>query len=93
MQQEQKLLTSEEAAALLRKTPAAFRDAMCRSRAGWAKWLAARRVWLGRRYYLRREDVEAILERGDRVADHDRQTGTVSPIPVRSAPGRVPGSN
>ena len=99
MQQEQKLLTSEEAAALLRKTPAAFRDAMCRSRAGWAgwagwaKWLAARRVWLGRRYYLRRKDVEAILECGDGVADCDRQTGIVSPIPARSALNRVPGSN
>ena len=93
MQQEQKLLTSEEAAALLRKTPAAFRDAMCRSGAGWAKWLAARRVWLGRRYYLRREDVEAILECGDGVADRDRQTGTVSPISARSALNRVPGSN
>lgn len=90
MQQEQKLLTSEEAAALLRKTPAAFRDAMCRSRAGWAIWLADRRVWLGRRYYLRREDVEAILECGDGVAD---RAGTVSPIPARSALNRVPGSN
>ncbi|OYV72252.1 MAG: hypothetical protein B7Z70_15180 [Acidithiobacillus ferrivorans] len=93
MQQEQKLLTSEEAAGLLRKTPVAFRDAMCRSRAGWAIWLASRRVWLGRRYHLRREDVEAILDLGDQVADRDRHTGTVSPMPAQSALNRVSGSN
>lgn len=63
------LLTSAEAATQLRKTPLAFRDAICRSKAPWAHWLAARRVWLGRRYYLRREDVEAVSLYGDAVAD------------------------
>ena len=45
------------------------------------------------RYHLRREDVEAILDLGDQVADRDRQTGTVSPMPARSALNRVSGSN
>jgi hypothetical protein len=68
----QQLLTSQEAAQLLRKSPLAFRDAMCRSRADWARWLASRRIWLGRRYYLRVEDIEAILHMGDAVADPQR---------------------
>ncbi|MFA7496776.1 MAG: hypothetical protein WCY67_10750 [Acidithiobacillus sp.] len=63
------LLTSAEAALQLRKTPLAFRDAICRSKAPWAHWLATRRIWLGRRYYLRREDVEAVSLYGDAVAD------------------------
>lgn len=63
------LLTAEEAASQLRKTPSAFREAMCRSRAKWAIWLSGRRIKLGRRYYIRREDVEAVLRFGDAVAD------------------------
>jgi len=63
------LLTAEEAAEQLRKTPAAFREAMCRSHADWARWLSARRVKLGRRYYLRWEDVDAVARLGDAVAD------------------------
>ncbi|WP_158603331.1 hypothetical protein [Acidithiobacillus sulfuriphilus] len=69
---EKQLLTSAEAAEILRKSPLAFRDAMCRSKAGWARWLAARRVWLGRRYYLRRADIDAVLQSGDAVADPQR---------------------
>lgn len=65
-----RLLTAEEAADQLRKTPSAFREAMCRSGADWARWLSARRVKLGRRYYLRREDVEAVLRLGDAVSEN-----------------------
>lgn len=63
-----RLLTADEAADQLRKTPAAFREAMCRSHADWAIWLSARRIKLGRRYYLHQEDVEAVLRLGDAVA-------------------------
>ncbi|MBN6740115.1 hypothetical protein JKG47_06135 [Acidithiobacillus sp. MC6.1] len=72
---EQKLLTSGEAAARLRKTPLSFRDAMCRGNAARAKWLAARRIRLGRRYYLHSADVDAVVQLGDAVADPDRLVG------------------
>ena len=47
MEQEEKvLLTSEEAAAMLRKSAMAFRDSMCRGKAPWSRWLSARRISL-----------------------------------------------
>ncbi|WP_325800573.1 hypothetical protein [Acidithiobacillus ferriphilus] len=68
MEQEEKLLlTSEEAAAMLRKSAMAFRDSMCRGKAPWSRWLSARRVSLGRRYYCRRADVELVAQFGDAV--------------------------
>ena len=67
--QRSRLLTSAEAAVALRKTALAFRDAICRSKAPWASWLAGSRIWLGRRYYLREEDVDAVSRYGDAVAD------------------------
>ena len=68
-QRPSRLLTSAEAATILRKTPLAFRDAICRNKAPWASWLAGRRIWLGRRYYLREADVDAVSRLGDAVAD------------------------
>lgn len=65
------LLTAEESAEILRKTPQSLREAICRSRAPWAVWLRDRRVRMGRRYYFRTSDVLAVAEQGDAVAtDH-----------------------
>ncbi|PKY11027.1 hypothetical protein B1757_06870 [Acidithiobacillus marinus] len=62
------LLTAEEAAAALRKTPQGFREAMCRGRAPWSVWLRERRVKLGRRYLYRTMDIAKVQECGDQVA-------------------------
>ena len=66
------LLTAEDAAKILRKTPQSMREAMCRSHAPWAVWLRDRRVRMGRRYYFRTTDVLEIVEKGDSVATNHR---------------------
>jgi hypothetical protein len=78
------LMTAEEAADTLRKTPQAMREAMCRSRAPWAVWLRDQRVRMGRRYYFRTADVLAVAEKGDSVATAPR----VIPLGLQPRPNR-----
>lgn len=61
------LLTAEEAALALRKSPQGFREAMCRGRAPWSIWLRERRIKLGRRYLFRSADIVRVQECGDGV--------------------------
>lgn len=65
------LLTGEEAALALRKSPQAFRESMCRGKANWAVWLSERRVKFGRRFLYRRSDIEKVQEYGDAVTLFD----------------------
>lgn len=65
------LLTAEEAALALRKSPQGFREAMCRGKAPWAIWLREHRVKLGRRYLYRSVDIARVQECGDQVALSD----------------------
>lgn len=62
------LLTAEEAAAALRKSPQGFRESMCRGKAPWAIWLREHRIKLGRRYLFRSTDIAKVQEYGDAVA-------------------------
>lgn len=66
------LLTAEEAATALRKSPQGFREAMCRGKAPWAVWLRERRVKLGRRNLFRSTDIAKVQECGDAVTSLDR---------------------
>lgn len=61
------LLTAEEAALALRKSPQGFREAICRGKAPWAIWLREHRIKLGRRYLFRSTDIAKVQEHGDTV--------------------------
>ncbi|QAU35142.1 hypothetical protein EKL02_13675 [Janthinobacterium sp. 17J80-10] len=56
------LLTLDQLAQILQRSPTGLRETLCSSRANWAQQINSTKVYIGRRLYFRTEDIARLID-------------------------------